>query len=225
MIDDISWNEELEKEYREGNFPKWPNEIMLKIIFGRYLTNRFKVKDGLNVLDIGCFSGNNLFPFAEKECNCYGVDIHEGIISLAKKIFDSKGYQGKFKVGTNTSLPFEDNYFDILLSVSTIHYEQSKSNLIRALEEFRRVLKPKGKFYINTVGPQHDIKNSSKKLSENIYEIRDYDFRDGQKFYFYEDEEEIHKDFNKLFSNLEIGRVTEKLMNQKLDFFIITGEK
>ena len=50
--------------------------------------------------------------------------------------------QGKFKVGTNTSLPFEDNYFDILLSVSTIHYEQSKSNLIRALEEFRRVLKP-----------------------------------------------------------------------------------
>ena len=106
MIDDISWNEELEKEYREGNFPKWPNEIMLKIIFGRYLTNRFKVKDGLNVLDIGCFFGNNLFPFAEKGCNCYGVDIHEGIISLAKKIFDSKGYKGKFKVGTNTSLPF-----------------------------------------------------------------------------------------------------------------------
>jgi len=225
MVDDISWNDELEKEYKDGNFPQWPNEIMLKIIFGQYLTNRFKITETSKVLDIGCFFGNNLFPFAEKGCNCFGVDIHEGIINLTKKLFESKGHQGIFKVGNNSNLPFEDNYFDILLSVSTIHYEHSKENLLLALKEFRRVLKPKGKFYINTVGPEHDIKDRSKKISKNIFEVRDYDFRDGQKFFFYEEEKEILEDFSRFFSNIEVGRVTESLMNNKLDFFIITGDK
>ena len=201
------WAEELKRELDRENYPQWPNETMLKVLFGSYLKKKFILPENANVLDVGCFFGNNLFPFA------------------AKIIFKNNGYDGKFTKGKNTSIPHPDNTFDLLISVNTIHYEPSRESITDAIQEFKRVLKPGGRFYISTVGTYHDIRKKAKKIKDNIYEIRDWDFRDGEIFHFFEDPRELSKYLSNFFINVEVGELTEQLMEQTLGFYLASGEK
>ncbi len=47
----------------------------------------------------------------------------------------------------------------------------------------------------------------------------------GQKLYFFETETEILETFGESFRNVEVGKVTEKLMQQALGFYVVSGEK
>lgn len=219
------WAEELKRELDRENYPQWPNETMLKVLFGSYLKKKFILPKNANVLDVGCFFGNNLFPFAAKGANCFGVDIHENIAKKAEIIFKNKGYDGNFTKGKNTSISHQDNTFDLLISVNTIHYEPSRESITDAIQEFKRVLKPGGRFYISTVGTNHDIRKKAKKIKDNIYEIRDWDFRDGEIFHFFEDPLELNKFLSNFFINVEVGELTEQLMEQTLGFYLASGEK
>jgi len=219
------WAEELKRELDRENYPQWPNETMLKVLFGSYLKKKFILPKNANVLDVGCFFGNNLFPFAAKGANCFGVDIHENIAKKAEIIFKNNGYDGKFTKGKNTSIPHPENTFDLLISVNTIHYEPSRESITDAIQEFKRVLKPGGRFYISTVGTNHDIRKKAKKIKDNIYEIRDWDFRDGEIFHFFEDPLELNKFLSNFFINVEVGELTEQLMEQTLGFYLASGEK
>lgn len=219
------WAEELKRELDRENYPQWPNETMLKVLFGSYLKKKFILPKNANVLDVGCFFGNNLFPFAAKGANCFGVDIHENIAKKAEIIFKNNGYDGNFTKGKNTSIPHQDNTFDLLISVNTIHYEPSRESITDAIQEFKRVLKPGGRFYISTVGTNHDIRKKAKKIKDNIYEIRDLDFRDGEILHFFEDPLELNKFLSNFFINVEVGELTEQLMEQTLGFYLASGEK
>lgn len=225
IMQNKEWAEELERESDRDNYPQWPNEVMLKVLFGSYLKKKFILEKNANVLDIGCFFGNNLFPFAAKGAQCFGIDIHDDIVHKADTIFKNKGYVGNFAKGSNSSIPHPDNTFDLLLSVNTIHYESSRESIKDAIEEFKRVLKPGGRFYISTVGPDHDIRKKALKIENNIYEINNWDFRDGQIFHFFEDKSDLSNFLNNFFVNIEVGEIKEQLMKQTLGFYVATGEK
>lgn len=94
---------------------------------------------GLNILDIGCGSGAISGYFSENN-NVYSVDVEKQIDSE----FEDK--INFFKV-SGTKLPFENNFFDIVISNHVIeHLPAQKSHL----KEIKRVLKPKGICYIST---------------------------------------------------------------------------
>ena len=77
------WNNEFLRELKAGKYPKYPNEAMLKVIFGSYLNNRPFPDSNWKVLDIGCAMGSNLIPFADIGCDAYGIDIHSDIANNA----------------------------------------------------------------------------------------------------------------------------------------------
>lgn len=216
------WNEEIKREKNASAYPKWPNEVMLKVLFGGtdYLTKPYKPKPDWRVLDVGCGFGNNLVPFADIGCECHGVDIHPEMARIVQEVMDSRGFKVKIQEGSNRSLPYPDAHFDLLLSVNTLHYEGNESNVIAALKEFRRVLKPGGALYISTVGPEHEIYRRAELLGCHQYRIQDFGFRDGQEFFFCDTERYLRKYCETSFPDVETGRVTEKLMNLPLDFLI-----
>ncbi|TAL66183.1 MAG: class I SAM-dependent methyltransferase, partial [Legionella sp.] len=154
----VEWNQEFLRELATGNYPKYPNEVMLKLVFGSYLEKPLSIQPNWRVLDVGCAFGSNLIPFADFGCEVHGVDIHSEIAANAGKIMGARGYkEAIFSEGTNQSIPYPDNHFDLLLSINTLHYEGSERDLLNALSEFRRVLKPGGACYVSTVGPEHEI--------------------------------------------------------------------
>jgi len=220
------WNNEFLRELKAEEYPKYPNEAMLKVIFGSYLRNRPILSSNMKVLDVGCAMGSNLIPFADMGCDVHGIDIHPDISNNAKKIMKHRGYEDiDFKEGSNRNIPFSDNSFDLITSINTLHYEKNEEDMMLALNEFQRVLKPGGGLYISTVGPKHEIYNLSKPLGNHENLIQDFGFRSGERFFFFDNERYLDYYLSKIFTNVETGRVTEKLMTMDLDFLISYATK
>ena len=132
------------KEKAKTNYPKWPNEPMLKVLFGNYLKRPVQIQPEFKVLDVGCGFGNNLLPFLDMGCECYGMEIDQAIVELAQNIQQDRGVKSIVCQGSNQTIPYENHFFDLILSINTIHYEVSEENVMAALREFWRVLKPGG---------------------------------------------------------------------------------
>jgi ubiquinone/menaquinone biosynthesis C-methylase UbiE len=222
----IEWQQEFLRELSTGNFPKYPNEVMLKIIFGSYLEKPLQPQASWKVLDVGCAFGSNLIPFADLGCEVHGIDIHPDIVANAEKVMNKRGYKTmSFSEGTNQKIPYPDNHFDLILSINTLHYESSEHDLLNALSEFRRVLKVGGACYLSTVGPQHEIYRRAELIGEHINVIQHFGFRNGEKMFFFDNERYLKYYLSHYFSDIETGQVTEKLMTLPLDFLIAVARK
>ena len=224
MTKEEAWREFHEKKAKR-NYPQWPNEVMLKLFFGSYLKNAINLENNQRVLDIGCGFGQNLLPFLDKGCECYGVEIDSGICELTTLLLKDRGYDANIKVGSNTNLPFEDNFFDYLLSVNVVHYEGNEEKILAALKEYNRVLKPGGRLFLMTVGPEHTIYRRAKALGNHRYQIDNFDFRDGQTYFYFDNLKCLDFYLSKFFEDVELGRVTEDLMELPVDFLIGVGKK
>lgn len=97
----------------------------------------YELENGSSVLDVGCAKGFMLYDFYlnNNEIEIAGIDISEYAIANSKEEIH------KFlQVADARSLPFEDNSFDLVISINTIH-NLFKDDLIIALGEIKRVSK------------------------------------------------------------------------------------
>lgn len=81
------------------------------------------------LLDVGCGSGISTTFW---DCTCYGIDPSEKLIAQAQKKYEN----AQFQVAFAEHLPFADNTFTKIISVTAI---QNFSDRERALREIRRV--------------------------------------------------------------------------------------
>lgn len=207
------------------NYPKYPNEAILKLFFGNYLKDKPVCKKGQRILDVGCGFGQNFHPFLDKGMKCFGVEIDPEICKITNEIFSSKGLLVDVKNGHNRNLPFKDGYFDYVLSINSIHYEPDEVMMKQAIAEHARVLKKGGKLFLMTVGPEHTIYKRAKCLGNHRYEITDYDFRNGTVYFYFDNLKYLQLYLEPHFKNIELGRVTEELMELPLDFLIAVATK
>jgi len=95
---------------------------------------------GKAILDIGCSTGVCANTIVSMDRNRYvGIDIEPGYIHLANKRYP----QGTFLVMDVRDLQFEDNSFDVVLFISTLHHmdDELAKGCIR---EVKRVVKDEG---------------------------------------------------------------------------------
>ena len=97
-------------------------------------------KEGERILDLGCGNGRLFLTLKEKRVDYFGIDFSKELIEIAKKRYP----QGKFFVGDCLNLPFQDNFFDKVYSISVLHHIPSKEFRQKFLLEAKRVLKKDG---------------------------------------------------------------------------------
>jgi ubiquinone/menaquinone biosynthesis C-methylase UbiE len=214
------WREAHEVMVEANQFPSWPNEAMLKVLFGNYLKKKPDLSKKMKVLDVGCGFGNNLLPFARPGNELYGVEIDPKICEIGKNILRQKNIQANISYGHNRELNFEDNTFDLLVSINVLHYENSEENMLAALKEHHRVMKDGGALYLSTTGPMHEFSVLSDVVGPHLYKCKDYDFRNDNTFFFFDNEKYLQYYLSKFFNHVEVGRVTEQLMTRKLDYLV-----
>ena len=101
------------------------------------IVENYKIGNSSNVLDVGCAKGFFLYDLklAFPEMNITGVDISE--YAIANSVPEIKPY---LQVSNATKLPFENNYFDFVISINTIH-NLNREDCAVALQEIERVTK------------------------------------------------------------------------------------
>lgn len=95
----------------------------------------FGIDANTSILDVGCAKGFMLYDFARlvPGVTLAGVDISE--YAIANAVVDMRPL---VQVANATDLPFEDNSFDIVISINTVH-NLNRSECGRALSEIERV--------------------------------------------------------------------------------------
>lgn len=102
------------------------------------------LKKNINVLDVGCGKGTALKDIKNiYSCNVVGVTM-------------DKLFKSDFPVFYSTAdeLPFDDNTFDVVMSVHGISWEPNQR---KAISELVRVLKPGGTAHIYLIKFSHSI--------------------------------------------------------------------
>jgi SAM-dependent methyltransferase len=201
----------------------FPITSISRTIFSKdYFQNYKEVKKNDKILDIGTYYLNNLLPFKDRGCKLFGVETTKDAVSLSKSLSKKFKIKCSIKLGSNKDLKFKNNYFDFILSLNTIHYEDSLTNINLALKEICRVLKPGGCLILETNAPNHSFKLNAKKYQKNIYiQKNKKDFRFNQKFFYFENKKEIIKIFSNFFHRIEVALVEEKYPKRNLAFFDI----
>jgi len=201
----------------------WPSESVIHLMMGFLPQEGY---DDKSILDVGFGNGNN-FPFyLSKNMKVFGVEVAEEICDLVTQNFAHLGQSVDLRVGTNTNIPFDENSFDLLMSINVIHYENNKEDIIKAISKYASVLKKGARFIISTTGPQHCILEGSKKVGNHLYCInKDGEFRSGEVFFYFDSESEIRRYFEPSFDNIFIGRELKHLPKGTVDYFLISGIK
>ena len=95
------------------------------------------------VLDLGCGVGRHVVYLAERGFRMAGVDISPSGMRLTQEVCSLRQFNFEGHVSDMSTLPWEDETFDAVLSISAIHHHQRRE-IVRTLGEVRRVLKPGG---------------------------------------------------------------------------------
>lgn len=108
-----------------------------------------QIKDGMKVLDVGCGFGGTIASLNERFSNLQlvGVNIDNRQLERARtQVLPQNNNQIEFVCANASQLPFEDNYFDVVLAVECIFHFPSRNSFF---QEANRVLKTKGKFALS----------------------------------------------------------------------------
>jgi ubiquinone/menaquinone biosynthesis C-methylase UbiE len=120
------------------------------------------------VLDIACGSGYGTILLSEHGARkVIGLDIDFNTILELQKQYHNNNNNIEFINGSTYSIPFSDEYFDILVSIETLEHLENPDTF---LNEARRVLKKGGIIIIST--PLNE--SESRFTPQNPFHIREY---------------------------------------------------
>ncbi len=202
-------NRDLIKKYekfygKNKNKNLYPSEYLVRIFLSQRNKKKLKLKKYKNkkILDLSFGDGRNLNFFNDLGFNVYGTEI-------SKKIIDYFDQKKKFelRVGKAHSIPFDDNFFDIIVASNSCYYLDKNITFKDNLCEINRVLKKDGVFICNVPNVSNYYFKNSIKLSNNEFLIKnDYlKLRNNYKLAAFEDEIDLKKIFKKFFKKLNIG--------------------
>lgn len=116
------------------------------------------------VLDVGCGHGHWTCALASLNDDVVGVDIHQHRVQIGAELIEDLWIDNaKTRLGNAMELPFGDEEFDGVFCYGVFMFLDP----IKALVEFRRVLKPGGKLYLCTNGPGWWLRLAMKSALSN----------------------------------------------------------
>ena len=109
----------------------------------KYIDKFLNSLTGKSILDAGCGVGEDCKYVEQKGFSAVGIDLSKGMLDIAKEKYS----QGKFQIMDMTNIIYPDNTFDGIISNCSLFHIPTEL-LPQTLEEFKRVLKQKGKLLL-----------------------------------------------------------------------------
>ncbi len=211
---------------------KWKNNPDPKVI-------KFVSSSKGNLLDLGSGSGRN---FSKTKATIYALDFSEEMLkyagqkakqlkikiktipydikkfsSIGSEFLDAQDSEKHIKnLDITKRLPFEDNFFDNIICIATLHCIKGRSIREKVLKELYRISKPKVKLLIKVWN------RKNKKFHDK--EERMIKWQDkGERYYYFYTKEELEKELKK--AKFKILEAESQKNGFELQEIVILGEK
>jgi ubiquinone/menaquinone biosynthesis C-methylase UbiE len=165
MNETLTFDPIWEDKYSQGFSQRYPWDAVVSFVL-RYYPDH-KPRHTVRILEVGCGTGSNLWFAAREGFSVSGIDASPSAIKYAQKRFSEDNLTGDFRTGSFTQLPFENNYFDLVIDRAAITC-CGFSVAQQTVAEIRRVLQPGGKFYFNPYSDRHSSYVSGRPGSDRL---------------------------------------------------------
>jgi len=139
------------KAWSSGDFNQIARQLMP---ISEALVEVVDPRPGQRVLDVACGSGNAALIAARRYCEVTGLDFAPNLIERARARAAADGVEAEFIVGDAQDLPFQDDSFDVVLSVMGVMFAPDQE---KAAAELLRVCRPGGRIGIASWPPDGSI--------------------------------------------------------------------
>ena len=134
---------------------------------------RGNIAGGMTVLDAGCGYGRNLVHLLREGCEVFALDaMAEGVDHVRRlaEVLAPTLPAENFKVGNIEQMPFPDEFADVVICNSVLHFAKDDEHFLAMVTELWRVLRPGGMLFCR-LGSR--IGMDFPQVRGNIYEIGD----------------------------------------------------
>jgi ubiquinone/menaquinone biosynthesis C-methylase UbiE len=142
----------------------------------RAFVDSFPNDEEKKALDLGCGYGQKSLFLASTGWLVTALDIDAKKLAFLKKRAEEYNLDICIAKGSMNDLQFQDNVFDAVICLSTIHH-QKYSGIENTLAEIHRVLKPRGKVFFDILS----INDPSYETGENIEKGTKTGGREGEE--------------------------------------------
>lgn len=134
---------------------------------------RGNIAPGMRVLDAGCGYGRNLVHLLREGCEVFAVDANaEGVDhvrALAGQLAPNLP-ASNFRVGLVEKMDFAEDFADVVICNSVLHFARDEAHFLAMVEELWRVVRPGGMLFCR-LGSR--IGMEFERLRGNVFRIND----------------------------------------------------
>ena len=134
---------------------------------------RGNIGAGMRVLDAGCGYGRNLVHLLREGAEVFAVDANPAGVAHVRALaaeLNPKLPDENFRVAAVESMPFADEFADVVICNSVLHFARDEEHFLAMVTELWRVLRTGGMLFCR-LGSR--IGMEFERLRPNIYRIGD----------------------------------------------------
>jgi SAM-dependent methyltransferase len=118
----------------------------------------FREESYERILDIGCGTGRHTVYLAGKGFDVYGLDSSPTALKYTIDLLSSQDLSAHLTLHDMVSLPYDDDYFDAIISVQVIQHNTIEK-IHNTVQEISRVLKVNGMVWITVLASENVPEN------------------------------------------------------------------
>lgn len=210
----------------EKKLKVYPVEFVVRSFLGKYpnLNLRSENFSSQTILDLGFGDGRNIPFLNDLGFKVYGVEISNEIVHLVTKRLEEMGCIAELKVGTNSSIPYPEQFFDCVLACHSCYYVADGQNFIDNLKAIHKVLSSKGMFICSLPFTDSYILDGATPLLDSHFRIQNdpYGIRNNILFKAFQNEDEIIQTLQPFFKDCRIGFCNDNFYGIHQKVWIVT---
>lgn len=206
-----------ESIYAERFMTLWsPPEAVVQFV-GRFLKKRLTVLSyqesfpAKRILDLGCGNGATVAFLSKLGYEVHGIDLSEVAIKLGREHLAKEGLHGELLSGDASSLPYPDNFFDVIICYGVIDHMEPDRGLAIA-SEVHRVLRNSGLFFVTLADTRSKKYGQGVRTAKNTY-LLEGDWYEAGAVQHYFDRQDIDDLIRKKFHIKDIRLIMQEKLS------------
>lgn len=186
----------------------YPTEFVVRTFLAKYPGLDFdRPRLGSRVLDVAFGDGRNTTFLCDQGFEVSGIEITQGIVDQTHARLHKLGQRADLRVGRNSSIPFQDDYFDVILACHCCYYCDEGDSFATNMAEYARVLRPGGWLVASVASADSYIFRGAEVLPDGSRRVHGdpYGNRNGYRLQAFSEGGQIEQYLSPWFTRFSFG--------------------